>query len=199
MRALSRTAVLVPLTVGVIAAASLPAWATYSDTATVSTTIATTTVAAPATVTVNDSCTTTTTVVKRTVYTDPTTGAQTQTASSSTTTYATSTSNVQGTSTSSVAGPGLNEVTTTTTTTNTDVSVSVSWTASGSRGVNGYVVNAHLVDGTAYPMAQTAAGTLFTSATVDADNLVYQPRLSVTTLTTYGWTKQSALTGYISC
>jgi len=48
-------------------------------------------------------------------------------------------------------------------------------------------------------MAQTAAGTLSTSSTVDADNLVYQPRLSVTTLTTYGWTARSALTGYVSC
>lgn len=199
MRALSRIAAVVPLTVGVIAAASLPAWAAYSDSARVTTTIATTTVAAPASVTVSDSCTTTTTVVKRTVYTDPTTGAQTQTSYSSTTTSATSTSNVQSSTSSTVAGPGTYETTTTTTTKNTDLSVSVSWAASGSRGVNGYVVNAHLADGTVYPMAQTAPGTLFTSAAVDADNLVYQPRLSVTTLTTYGWTAQSALTGYISC
>jgi len=194
-----RIAVLIPLTAGVVAGASLPAWAAFSDPATVTTTIATTTVAAPATVTVNDSCTTTTTVVKRTVYTNPGTGEQIQTAYSSTTTSATSSSNVQGTTTSSVAGPGPNETTTTTTTKNTDLSVAASWTASGSRGVNGYRVNAHLSDGTVYPMAQTAAGALSTSSTVDADNLVYQPRLSVTTLTTYGWTAQSALTGYISC
>ena len=38
--------------------------------------------------------------------------------------------------------------------------------------MNGYLVNAHLADGTVYPMAQTAAGTLSTSQTVDADNLV---------------------------
>jgi hypothetical protein len=48
-------------------------------------------------------------------------------------------------------------------------------------------------------MAQTAAGTLSTSATVDADNLVYQPRLSVSTLTSYGWTAQSTISGYLSC
>jgi hypothetical protein len=79
------------------------------------------------------------------------------------------------------------------------LSVSASWAASGSRGVNGYLVNAHLADGSAYPMAQTAAGTLSTGQIVDADNLSYQPRLSVTTLTSYGWTAQTAVSGYISC
>jgi hypothetical protein len=172
MFTIRRMITLVGLTVAVITAASVPAWAAFSDTARVSTTIATITVAAPATVTVNDSCTTATTVVKRTVYTNPGTGEQIQTAYSSSTSYATSTSNVQGTTTSTVAGPGPNETTTTTTTKNTDLSVTVSWSASASRGVNGYLVNAHLSDGSAFPMAQTAAGTLFTSQTVDAENLV---------------------------
>ena len=199
MTAIRRILILIVLTVSVIAGASLPAWAAFGDTVKLTTTITSITVAAPATVTVNDSCTTTTTVVRRTVYTNPGTGEQIQTAYSSTTTYATSSSNVQGTTTSSVAGPGPNEVTTTTTTKNTDLAVTASWTASASRGVNGYLVNAHLADGTVYAMAQTAAGTLSTSSTVDADNLVYQPRLSVTTLTTYGWTAQSAISGYISC
>jgi hypothetical protein len=132
------------------------------------------------------------------VRTDPITGVQTQTAYSSTTTYATSASNVQSSTTSTAAGPGQYE-TTTTTTKNTDLSVTASWTASGSRGVNGYLVNAHLSDGSIFPTTQTAAGTLSTSQTVDADNLVYQPRLSVTALTSYGWTAQSAISGYISC
>jgi hypothetical protein len=199
MTAINRILILIVLTVSVIAGASLPAWAAFGDTVKLTTTITSITVAAPATVTVNDSCTTTTTVVRRTVYTNPGTGEQIQTAYSSTTTYATSSSNVQGTTTSSVAGPGPNEVTTTTTTKNTALTVTASWPASASRGVNGYLVNAHLVDGTVYPMAQTSAGTLTTSTTVDADNLVYQPRLSVTTLTSYGWTAQSALTGYVTC
>ena len=145
--------------------------------------------------TISDSCTTTTTVVKRTVYTDPSTGVQTQTAYSSTTTYATSASNLQGTTTTSAAGPGLYETTTTTTTKNTDLSVTASWSASATRGVNGYLVNAHLADGTVTRWPTTSAGTLSTSSTVDADGLVYQPRLSVTTLTSYGWTARSALTG----
>jgi hypothetical protein len=199
MSATRRMLTVVGLTGAITAAASGPAWAAYSDSARVSTTIATTTVAAPATVTINDSCATATTVEKRTMRTDPITGVQTQTAYSSTTTYATSTSNVQSYTTSSAAGPGLYETTTTTTTKNTDLSVTASWAASGSRGVNGYLVNAHLNDGSVFPMTQTAAGTLTTSQTVDADNLAYQPRLSVTTLTSYGWTAQTAVSGYISC
>ena len=194
-----RLAVLALLTAGAVTGASLPASAAFSNSVTVNTTVATIAVAAPATVTVNDTCTTTTTVVKRTVYTDPSTGVQTQTAYSSTTTYATSASNVQSSTSSTVAGPGYNETTTTTTTKSTNVNVTASWPASASRGVNGYLVNAHLSDGTVYPMAQTAPGTLSTSASVDAGNLGYQPRLSVTTLTTYGWTARSALTGVITC
>ncbi|HEV7187139.1 MAG TPA: hypothetical protein VGN28_04530 [Blastococcus sp.] len=199
MNTVRRGLLLAPLTAAVILGASIPAWAAFGAVATVPTTIATITVAAPATVTVNDSCTTTTTVVKRTVYTDPTTGVQTQTAYSSVTTYATSSTNVQGSTSSTAAGPGTYETTTTTTTKSTNITVTASWTASASRGLSGYQVNAHLNDGSVYAMAQTAPGTLSTSQTVDAGNLSYQPRLSVTTLTSYGWTAQSALTGYISC
>jgi hypothetical protein len=200
MFTIRRMLTVVGLTVAVIVTASVPASAGFSDTVTkVSTAIATTTVAAPAWLTINDSCTTSTTVEKRTVRTDPATGVQTQTAYSSTTTSAASTSNVQSYTTSSAAGPGLNETTTTTTSKNTMLSVSASWAASGSRGVSGYMVNAHLSDGSVFPMTQTAAGSLSTSQTVDADNLVYQPRLSVTTLTSYGWTAQTAVSGYIAC
>jgi hypothetical protein len=194
-----RALLLVGLTGAVIIGASVPAWAGFADSSAVSTAIATTTVAAPSRVTMNDSCITTTTVVKRTVRTNPFTGVQTQTAYSSTSSDAASSSNVDSTTTTTVAGPGWNETTTTTTTKNTMLSVSVSWPASGSGGVSGYVVTAHLADGSSYPMAQTAAGTLSASGIADADDLSDQPRLSVTTLTSYGWTAQSTLTRYVSC
>ena len=48
-------------------------------------------------------------------------------------------------------------------------------------------------------MAQTAPGVLSASANVDADYLTYAPRLSVTTLTTYGWTATTAQTPVLSC
>lgn len=194
-----RIATVAALTAGVIAAASLPASAAFSDAAPVATSVSTLTVAAPSTITVNDSCSTATTVVKRTVYTNPGTGEQIQTAYSSTTTYAASSTNVSSNTSTTVAGPGPNEMTTTTTTKSTTLSVTASWTASASRGVNGYLVNAYLNDGTVYPMAQTGVGVLSTSASVDAGYLSYQPRLTVTTLTSYGWTATSAQTAVVTC
>jgi hypothetical protein len=195
-----RILILVGLTVAVVAGASLPASATFADSAAVPTaTIATGTVAAPAWVNVDESCTTTTTTVKRSVRTNPATGAQTQTAYSSTTTTAPSSSNVDSTSSTSVTGPGLHKTTTTTVTKNTDLSVTVSWAASGSKGVNGYLATAHLNNTTDYSMAQTAAATTTASAVVDADYLSYAPRLSITTLTTYGWTATTAQSPVLSC
>jgi hypothetical protein len=200
MTATRRILILTGLTVAVIAGASLPASADFADVAPVpTTTVATGTVAAPASITVNDSCATTTTTVKRTVHTDPVTLVQTQTAYSSTSSTSTSTSNVNYYSSTSAAGPGLNETTTTTVTQNTTLTVTASWAASASRGVSGYLANAHLVDGSVVPMAQTAATVTTTSGAVDADYLAYAPRLSVTTLTTYGWTATTAQTPVLSC
>jgi len=199
MTATHRSLLLTGLTAAVVAGTGLPASATYADTAAVPTTIATGTVAAPASISVNDFCDATTTTEKRTVHTDPLTGVQTQTAFSSTSSTAASTSNVNYYSSSSAAGPGLNETTTTTVTQNTTLSVTASWAASASRGVSGYLVNAHLGDGSVFPMAQTAPTVLTTGAAVDADYLAYAPRLSVTTLTTYGWTATTAQTPVLSC
>jgi hypothetical protein len=199
MTGIRRIATVLGLTSAVIVGASLPASAGFADSAATAHRVDTLTVAAPSTITVNRSCTTATTVVRRTVYTDPTTGVQTQTAYSSTTTYATSSSNVNSYASTTATGPGWNETTTTTTTKSTTLAVTASWSASASRGVSGYVVNAHLNDGSVYPMAQTAAGTLSTSASVDAGNLSYQPRLSVTTLTSYGWTATTAQTPVLTC
>ena len=199
MTGIRRIATVLGLTSAVVVGASLPASAGFADTAATAHRVDTLTVAAPSTVTVNDSCTTATTVVRRTVYTNPGTGEQIQTAYSSTTTYAGSSTNVNSNTTSTVTGPGPNEVTTTTTTKSTTLSVTASWTASASRGVNGYAVNAYLSDGTVYPMAQTGVGTLSTSASVDAGYLAYQPRLTVTTLTSYGWTATTAKSAVVTC
>jgi hypothetical protein len=184
-----------------VGGASLPASADFADSAAVpTTTIATGTVAAPAWVSITDSCATTTTTVRRTVHTDPVTGVQTQTAYSSTSNTVPSSTNVNYYSSVPVAGPGLNETTTTTVTQNTMLSVTATWAASTtSRGLSGYLANAHLGDGSVFPMAQTAVGVHTTSATVDADYLAYQPRLSVTTLTSYGWTASTAPTPVLSC
>jgi hypothetical protein len=199
MTSIRRVAILIGLTLAVIIGAGIPASASFAESVTVSTAIATGTVAAPAGITVNDYCVTTTTTVQQTVRRDPITGISTTTAYSSTTTSATSATNVQSYSSTPVAGPGLDETTTTTVSKNTDLYVTVSWPASGSRGVSGYVVSAHLADGSIAPMLQTGATTTSTSAVVDADNLWYGPALSITTLTSYGWTAQSVRSALLAC
>jgi hypothetical protein len=76
----------------------------------------------------------------------------------------------------------------------------VSWPASTTtRGVTGYLVMAHLNDGQSIVMAQTDAATRSISATVDRGYLAYQPRLSVITLTSYGWTAETARSAVLAC
>jgi hypothetical protein len=177
---------------------SVSASAAYSDAAVQTTAIATATVQAPTGLILNDYCMTTTTTVKQTIYTDPVTGASWQTAYSSTSSTVGSSSNVQSYSSTAEAGPGLNETTTTTVSQNTNLHVSLSWSPSSSPRVTGYVVNAHLgIDGSVIPMVATAGTS--TSAVQDADALYYQPRLSVTTQTAYGWTATSGQTALLAC
>jgi len=199
MTAVRRSLTLLVLTLGVVVGGTVNAAATYSDTASVSPTIGTYTVPAPTGLVVDDSCTTTTTTVKRTVYTHPGTGATSTTAYSSVTTAEPSSSNVQGTTTSTQAGPRPNETTTTTVTKNTELRVTLSWTGTTARGLSGYVVSAELGDGSRTPMLST--GTAATSATQvqDADVLGYQPKLLVSSQTTYGWTGDSLRTRVLSC
>ncbi len=200
MNRIRRSAVLLGLTATVIVGSSIPAAATFTEAVSTNTAmLRTATVAAPTGLVVDDTCTTATTTVKRTVNTNPGTGAQTTTFYSSTTTWATSSTNQDGTTVQTVAGPGPNETTTTTVTKDTDLSVALRWTGSSSRGVNGYAVSAHLADGSVTPLLSTPAGTTSASQTQDADVLAYQPRLSVTTQTTYRWTATSAQTRVLSC
>lgn len=201
MTVIRRAATLIGLTLAVIIGAGVPASASFAESVTVNAGvgITTVTVAAPAWITVNDYCVTTTTTVRQTVRTDPVTGVATTTSYSSTSTSTTSTSNVQSYSSTPAAGPGLNETTTTTVTRNTDLYVSANWAASNSRGLSGYLVTAHLSNGTAQPMVQTAATVTSTSSVVDADALVYGPALSVSTLTSYGWTAQSVRSAPLAC
>ncbi|WP_324276475.1 hypothetical protein [Blastococcus brunescens] len=200
MTGIRRVLILIGLTLLVTVGAAIPASATFTESATVPpASIATGTVAAPGWVSVDDYCITRTTTTKRTVYTDPVTGVQTQTAYSSTWSEARNTYNEQSSVPTTVAGPGAYETTTTTVTKATDLVVNLSWGASGSRGVSGYVVSAHPYGGAGTAMAQTPATQTWMGARVTAYYLDYAATLSVTTLTSYGWTKQSAQTARLSC
>jgi hypothetical protein len=75
----------------------------------------------------------------------------------------------------------------------------ISWTASPSRGVSGYLVTAVFSDGTKYPVAQLSAATTSLSGDYDASYASQNIRVTATTLTSYGWTKESALSGVITC
>ncbi len=78
-------------------------------------------------------------------------------------------------------------------------SVTVSWPASNSKGVTGYRVMVHPADGESFEMATTDAATRSVSATVDRSYLELRPRLSVVTLTSYGWTAETPRTAILTC
>ena len=193
-----RARVLAGLILAVMIGTSIPASAVFSDSATVTTTVTTASVEPARALQLTNYCVTRTVTTKQTVSTDPVTGSQTVTYYNQSTSTATSTSNVQGTTTTSVAGPGPTEVTTTTVAKNTDVHVTLSWLASTSPRVTGYQVTAVAPTvGTSFVVAATTGTSV--SQVRDADDLVYEPRLYVTTYTDYGWSTDSGRTERISC
>ena len=88
----------------------------------------------------------------------------------------------------------------TTATTTTTLNARVSWPASTTRGVTGYLISAVFSDGTKYPVAQVTAPTTSISGNYDAYYATQNIRVTVTTLTSYGWTAESAPSpGVIKC
>ena len=76
----------------------------------------------------------------------------------------------------------------------------INWPASTTaRGVTGYRVIAHLNNGTSVVMAETPATTRTVSASVDQYYLQFQPQVTVMTLTSYGWTAESAKSPVLTC
>jgi len=79
-------------------------------------------------------------------------------------------------------------------------SATFTWSASTTRvGVTGYRVTAYLNDGSTSVLGTTDAATLTLTVTSDTSSLNYQPRIAVTTLTSYGWTAESAKTAVLAC
>ena len=76
----------------------------------------------------------------------------------------------------------------------------VSWTASTSANVTGYRVLAYLNNGTTSLVGTTDAATFSIAVSSNSSTLnLYQPTITVTTLTSYGWTSESAHTAVLSC
>jgi hypothetical protein len=84
-------------------------------------------------------------------------------------------------------------------TTTTTLNAKLSWKGSSSRGVSGYRVVA-LVNGYPYPIDEVPASVTsltgsYDASVVNSNNIT----VTVTTLTSYGWTKQSQQVGVIKC
>ena len=83
--------------------------------------------------------------------------------------------------------------------TTTTVQAKVEWHRSTTVGVSGYRVTVFLANGTSSVLAQTSAAVEEIFPNVTPAYLSQQPRYSITTLTSYGWTAESAKTGVLSC
>jgi hypothetical protein len=139
MNGIRRGLILLGLTVAVIAGASVPAWAGYSSSAAVTTTIVSTTVAAPGNVVGTLAC-----------------GHPTAT-------------------------------------------MSTTWTASTTPRVSGYVVSVYFSDGYVQSTQLGPTATSWTAPISDYNVTAYSINYTVTTQTTYGWTKESAHTATFGC
>ena len=83
--------------------------------------------------------------------------------------------------------------------TTTTVEAKVEWHSSVTPGVSGYRVTVFLANGTSSVVAQTGPAVEEIFPSVDTAYLSRQPRYSITTLTSYGWTAVSEKTGVLSC
>ena len=199
MTATRRLLVLLALTVvAALGAGSTAANATFSDSAALrSMSIGTGTVAPATNVRIETTCTTTTTVIQRTFHVTGW-GAVWQVGYSQTSSTATSKSNVESDVTTRTEGPGANQYSTTQTIKDTELYATARWDLSTSSRVVGYRMTAHTTLG---PVLIGEPGPVATSMTrqYDAEVLQYQPRLSIDTLTDYGWVGTSQLTKPVTC
>ncbi len=199
MTATRRLLVLLALTVvAVLGAGSTAANATFSDSAALrSMSIGTGTVAPATNVRIETTCTTTTTVIQRSFQTTAT-GAVWQTGYWQASSTTTSRSNVESDVTTRTDGPGVNQYSTTQTIKDTELYATARWDLSTSSRVAGYRMTAHTTLG---PVLIGEPGPVTTSMTrqYDAEVLQYQPRLSIDTLTDYGWVGTSQLTKPVTC
>jgi len=82
----------------------------------------------------------------------------------------------------------------------TTLNARLAWKASATpRGVSGYLVTAVFSDGGRYHVALVGPGTTSLSGDFDAYYATQNIRVVVTTLTSYGWTEESAPSGAIKC
>jgi hypothetical protein len=83
----------------------------------------------------------------------------------------------------------------------TTLQAKISWTPSTTtRGVTGYLINAVFSDGTEYPVTSVGPTATSVSGSYDAYYATQNIRVTVTTMTSYGWTAETApTTKAVSC
>ena len=83
--------------------------------------------------------------------------------------------------------------------TTTTVTAQVEWRRSLARGVSGYRVTAHLQNGSTELIAQVSPDVLEVVFSRDRTWLQRKPAFTVTLLTSYGWTSQTATSDVLTC
>lgn len=192
-----RVVLLLVFTATALLGAVLPANATFADSAVATTApVSTLAVAGPGNVRVDTSCATTTTVIKR-VYQQSTNVLM---STSQTTTTAPSTSNVESdTTVRTEDDPVGGRYTLTQTIKNTTLYATAKWNRSDSPGVTGYRMTVFFANGQTYPMNDVPASSNQMADSYDASVVNLGARLSMVTLTSYGWTAAGDLSNVVTC
>jgi hypothetical protein len=99
--------------------------------------------------------------------------------------------------TTTVAAPG--NVVGSVTCTSPNATMAVSWQQSTSARVNGYRITVYYSDGFVQSTSVAGSATSWSVPTNIFNVTAYSVQYSVTTLTDYGWTKESARTGSFQC
>jgi hypothetical protein len=81
----------------------------------------------------------------------------------------------------------------------TTATMGLTWTKSTAPQVIGYLVTVYFSDGYTQTVQKTATDTSWTQSITLYNVTAYAVRYTVTTQTTYGWTAESAPTGWFQC
>src|SRR3712207_6430015 len=73
------------------------------------------------------------------------------------------------------------------------------WPGSTARDVTGYRLTTYLNDGRSIVLTQTGTAARSYTMRFSRSDLQFQPRIAVTTLTSYGWTSESPRSGVLAC
>jgi len=80
-----------------------------------------------------------------------------------------------------------------------DLDVTVSWKSSTTPGISGYTITAYTSTGQVLETFTTSPSTTSYSVSAPRTYAAYGIRVSITSQTSYGWTKESAKSGAITC